>query len=605
MKNKAHILTLMLAVLLLTGCNQLDDTGVANNTPVEVSLSFSVSNGQQKNTTRQTNDVVQPNGSETFRGLQMLRAIPFAIDGNEVTGADRQKVFEPDGSSATTYPKYTDAKIRAQFYYINECSFAPGTNAVLAYAQAAKVYDDKDRNGSLVDGIVDRSQPASEIEFRLENILPNNNAPAAATLLAAYFTDIAKTSYTSAGDVTIKWSNTDNSKLKGLFMNFVGLGATDYQPLPSSAACAKASLADLYKELTTMGPIVGSNLEEQLRQELITKTTPASDGFPAAFPEEAKNYPASEGLPDGAAVIRWYDDGQQFKPETETSTLAGITSISRYAYPAELWFCANSKIKTSYSEVSTNDYSSATDWANLLADKYTASGTIFPDTKAAAITNPLQYAVAHLKIALKNVARTDPEVPATLKDSKEEDIVVGSTKFPLTGIIVGRQYPQDYNFTPRQPISDVDESFAYDHHMLDAGGNGIYLCEGTGTTNTVNTLLLQTPSDQKKKEVSVALEFENNSDQDFYGKNGIVYKGTKFYLLAKVNPADATAPSGMPESAQAQVLTRDYITTLTLKVASLREAYNVLPDLTSARLELGVEVVTKWEQATPTEISID
>jgi hypothetical protein len=91
-------------------------------------------------------------------------------------------------------------------------------------------------------------------------------------------------------------------------MNFVGLGATDYQPLPSSAACAKASLADLYKELTTMGPIVGSNLEEQLRQELITKTTPASDGFPAAFPEEAKNYPASEGLPDGAAVIRWYDD---------------------------------------------------------------------------------------------------------------------------------------------------------------------------------------------------------------------------------------------------------------------------------------------------------
>ena len=141
--------------------------------------------------------------------------------------------------------------------------------------------------------------------------------------------------------------------------------------------------------------------------------------------------------------------------------------------------------------------------------------------------------------------------------------------------------------------------------MLDAGGNGIYLCEGTGTTNTVNTLLLQTPSDQKKKEVSLALEFENNSDQDFYGKNGIVYKGTKFYLLTKVNPADATAPSGMPESAQAQVLTRDYITTLTLKVASLREAYNVLPDLTSARLELGVEVVTKWEQATPTEISID
>ena len=116
----------MLAVLLLTGCNQLDDTGVANNTPVEVSLSFSVSNAKQT-TTRQTSNVVQPNGSETFRGLQMLRAIPFAIDGNEVTGADRQKVFEPDGSSATTYPKYTDAKIRAQFYYINECSFAPGT----------------------------------------------------------------------------------------------------------------------------------------------------------------------------------------------------------------------------------------------------------------------------------------------------------------------------------------------------------------------------------------------------------------------------------------------------------------------------------------------
>jgi hypothetical protein len=96
------------------------------------------------------------------------------------------------------------------------------------------------------------------------------------------------------------------------------------------------------------------------------------------------------------------------------------------------------------------------------------------------------------------------------------------------------------------------------------------------------------------EEVTIALEFRNDSGTDFRGKGGVIYPGTKFYLMGKIDPTKGTTTD---ENARGRVFTQDYITTITTSVNSLANAYNVLPNMLGGRLELGVELTPNWIQA--------
>jgi hypothetical protein len=54
-----------------------------------------------------------------------------------------------------------------------------------------------------------------------------------------------------------------------------------------------------------------------------------------------------------------------------------------------------------------------------------------------------------------------------------------------------------------------------------------------------------------------------------------------------------------------RVFTQDQTTMVTLKVSGLAKAYNVMPNLLSPRLEIGVTLTTQWEQATPTTVIME
>ena len=53
------------------------------------------------------------------------------------------------------------------------------------------------------------------------------------------------------------------------------------------------------------------------------------------------------------------------------------------------------------------------------------------------------------------------------------------------------------------------------------------------------------------------------------------------------------------------MFTQDYTTTVNMRVTSLANAYNCMPDLLEPRLEIGVQLTTKWEQTTPTNIILN
>ena len=217
-------------------------------------------------------------------------------------------------------------------------------------------------------------------------------------------------------------------------------------------------------------------------------------------------------------------------------------------------------------------------------DYYNGSTAVNTNTKAVAVENPIQYGVGRLDLTLTTMS---PE----LRDAKNEEVSNTSmTTLPLTGVIIGGQHTVGFNMKPQGEQTDVDGRFIYEK-TVDASS---LATEGYKTS----TLVLQSYDNEK---VPVILEFENKTGQAFTGKDGTVYPNARFYLIALIDPADKKE---VGKDYTNRVFTQDYITTMSMRVTSLAKAYTCMPDLLAPRLEVGVQVVTKWIQATTTNVEL-
>lgn len=541
-----NILYGLLFCMILISCTTGDDVSQQEG-PQTTDLLLSVGNTEYL--TRQTSDIIQSEG-QPFRGLQGLLAIPFRTsNGNPVTVSDIPLISTASGDNGN--------RVSEEYFYYLHCDLMQGTNRVLVYGQAEKSENEEkatdSQNGKLETTLVDRMLPAN-IFFNLSQICKNTNIGEDAQALADYMTTIAKTD---------GWSTTSDSQLKVLYLQFIQADTQSTGLMAGSATNVKAYVADLKKQLQS----IGGELSEKIIANIDNDATIKSN-----------TYPASIGLPDGAAALKW--NNTEFFVRTQTTTIDNINAINRYAYPAELWYYVNSAIYTSSDEVDKNNYVGKT-WEQVLNTYYKGSHSVISSTKAVAVEESLQYGVGRLKMTLSEIA-------STLNDSKGQVLTdCDMEKFPLTGVIIGGQHTVGFDFKPKGTQSDVDARFIYDSEVGTAGTDGKW---------TVNTLVLQSYDGEK---VPVVLEFTNNSGYQFTGKDGIIYPGTKFYLIGQLDPTDKGA-----DNYAGRVFTQDYTTKVGMKVTSLANAYSCMPDLLAPRLEIGVEVTTDWIQSTTTNVML-
>lgn len=551
-------------MILFTGCSKDDELQQETEKPVVADITFTVSE-TTRSMTRMSAEVVQEEG-QAYRGIDMrnIVIVPFATAG-KVTVSDMPKAFKiGDGE------KPVDSRA---YYYYDNCVLMSGVNAFLCYGRAPKASDDKHVNGSLVETFPADMAPR-DIRFSLESI-SNLTAHATATALANYMTAIA----TAKGN-DIEWKDADetNATLGVMYLNFLNKtekGSGGGEPLPGSAANIKASTRALKSALNNLS--LSDPTDVAIREAVIS----AIDNYDDAW----DGFPASIGLPDGAAVIRW--SGTAFEPQLSTTTVADINGIDRYAYPPELYYYGNSRIYTSTIDKRKEKYTDRA-WTSILTDYEYTDGVVSPNTRSVAIKDPLQYGVAHVQIKL---IKTDN----ALADADDTNITVEDTSFPLTGILIGGQLPVGYDFTPTTSYptySEADMKFIYDNQLPT-----LYLSSSANAGQLTNTLVLQSYDNKK---VPVALEFINNSGVDFKGLNGIVQNQTKFYLVGEIDPV--VFKDDDRTEIRDRVFTQDYTTTLNMKVISLENAYNVIPNLLSPRLEMGIELEPKWVATTPDEI---
>lgn len=549
---------------MAVSCSSNDEPTFVAGQPVMVDFAYSFSSSANPSTTRLATEVVQPNNASTFRLPQMLRIFTMM-------GADpSESEFELDNPVEKSNPT-------ARFYYSNYCYISTGVDRCLVYGKPADMsnnvgVDTKVYNGAINESFPDIIATAEDIQninfslVPIYNKVENDNLviPDDASTLAGYLTEVANTD---------GWSDSENLAIQELRQKFLNRG----NDLPGSAASVKAwleALADAASSMKAIYPL-----------ESLLDVINANATAKAALITSSVTYPRSINLPDGAAALRWIDSEDAFKPQMYTTTLDDINTVSRFAYPASLYYFVNSGINTSvekvdYAAVYANATTSPekTAWEHVL-DHFTDGSRVEGTTRSVALTNPVQYAVGQLQVKVQASSET-------LKDNNDMDVTLG-TNFPLKGIIVGGQRPVDYVFKQTEN-TDTKVKFLYDS-QVESG------CK-LSTTSTLGcqTLVLQSYDGE---DVDIVLEFENdNDDLIFTGVNGCyVYPHTRFYLIGKI---PAIPVQDIVDDKDKRVFTKDYITTVNLKVTTLKKAYNLLPSLLTGHLELGIEV-SDWVAATP------
>lgn len=544
-----HLFSCLGLLLMLAACGSSDDieSTVSPDGPVsgdeqsKVSLAFSVSSTADQ--TRSSAAIAQVSG---FRGITTPTLLAFQVR-REVQKDDKAYPASVSGGGSQ------DGK-NAKFFFYNDFQLPIGTSALLVYAKATPV-NDKSVNGSTIASIPTSTTPAA-ITFSPDHIYSGTTVHADAQAIAEYLTTIANTT---------GWEGSSYDELR---QNFIGKGAVAPTLMAGSSASVNAYVAKLIVELNKSG-------DSQLKTDILTNIA----AKPEQLTDESKYYPASIGLPDGVAALKWDNDNKKFVFQT-TTTLKDVNSLNVFAYPAELCYYGNSQIKTSETLIGHTGYTSETDWKTTVLPNYTDGQIITSTTKSVAIEKPLQYGVARLDVALKakttkaTISEAEKDV---LKDADGNNVVVEATSFPLTGIIVGGQRRVGFNY---KPLSDSDpESMVYDSKVTNDSDNPIYLLPTEDDTNgkptfsaPVHTLLLQSWDGEDE---TIILEFENKSGTTFKGMDGLINPDTKFYLIGTI--LKPTEVAGQDQTKR--VFTQDYITTANVTIESLSQAYNAVPDL--------------------------
>ncbi len=518
----------MLSVLSLvfTGCKDYEADRLPDNTGEGVSLAFDVST--QPVHTRMSEDATKGDN----RGLSDLYLFPFDVKGKIGSGAVPLSGSVADMNWETfTYHRYRNRSV----------DIANGTASFLCYAKAA-ASEDKFVNGSVEATISNTSQP-SAISFSPVQIQKDVSAGESIQAIADYLTRVA---------------NAIPDEKRDFFYQFVNEG----RPVAASSA----------------------NVAEM--KEWV-KTWATSERLTLTLPDDIKitGYPESISLPDGAAVVKWNYSQEKFEPVTETTTEANVNTLSRFVYPAELYYYANSRIKTSATGDMKAHYNSYKEWADVLEQYENDNAVTDMSSRSVAIKDPLSYAVGRLQIGI--VAKS------VLEDAAGTTITLSSDEtFPLTAVLVAGQYQQKFDFTPKE---NSTEYIIYDKEV-----SGQSMGKGRNLSTTApaytNTLVLQS---KNQTDVRFALEFTNNSEQDIQTLNGRVLKRTKFYLVGTIE-----VPSGQTDDYKKRAFTKGYDTQGVVRISSLKDAYPYLPDLLEPRLEIGIKLIPNWIQSTTTNVPL-
>lgn len=504
------------------------------------------------------------------------------------------------------------------------------TNNFLFYAKNNITGATAAQKGSLTYNVSTTATKPSDITFSLNPVVISTDETTKVTTpettLAGYMNTIENTDNWS-GTVTTVTTDESYRGLSNAYQEFTRLSTRQ-----GSSAAILRQVQDLYR---VMAGISSNNsggvkdIADAVIANIGTAFTVSSGSGTSAVlaftstDNNVINFPANAGLPAGSAVLL-YDKsstataGSKFSyAGFRSSAIFGetpSTDMGNINTPAELVYYDNSPLRTSTQSLTESDFVSGTpaDWEDdskwTTLSKGWTTGTdaveVTTATRAVAMKYNIKYGVALLATQVKlgeGITSLTDNKAAIVNDGVATDQTdINGADLQLTGLIIGGQPASaNWQFLPA--------STSFNQTIYDPIAPEVLTTTGTAANYT----LVLDNYNSEVADVNIALEFLNNG-KDFYGRDGLIAQGQKFYLVGKLkgdatnatNSLPATWPAGIPQSGNARVFIQDFKTTAVFtidngstdpaRVPSLQNAYSVIPDLRSTQMVFGLSVNLTW-----------
>lgn len=465
-----------------------------------------------------------------------------------------------------------------------------GTTNMVLYTRASKKSNStsstpktKFQAGSLTNPyttFTDEAKPEiSELKFNLETIHSANDFATQGSAILNKLNAIAQTS-ASVGGETIEWSKIGEATtgtpeereiLKKLYDNFVTLTA-------GSEKSVIRAIEDLKAAVETQQLADFSKLTDAIKENC-TRTV-LNTGFPRTI-----------SLPDGAAVLTFNSENKTFTYKeviTGVTTGSNLVDHTKITYPSELAYFVSSPVRTSSIKDKLADLPDYNAWLNN-TETWTEYGNVVKgNTTLVVLKEPVQYGVACLESKIKcDKPSLEDNAKQIIKSTANNFLTVPEAGITVTGILVGGQ-PQgvEWNF---EPASDAK----FDHTIYDQNMNNGIAAKTTNYTNSNYTLVLDnknsSTTNATQSKVYVTVELENNMG-DFYGKEGLIPKGSRFYLVGELDPTNKTTTTAD------HVFVKDHTTVAKFTIKNLQNAYNHIPDMRTSKINVGLAVDLSWQE---------
>lgn len=585
-----------------TGGSGMGGQVVKTQFAINIPYGGNSSTNQAKKVTRMTDEMTQQSG-KPFRGISDIVLLTF--NGNPSTAGNTEATSIIDiGTDGNAYAQDEYRKL------YRDIEIPVGTSHMLFYGRATKKSDATDFQAGKITDKGDK-----KTEKTLENIshelTPINSTAdfttdADAGKIINALNAIANANVTE-GTEKYTWASigTETTLPSWLTENEKKFLAARYNEFTHLKAGSKTSVVEFIKNLQTA--LVGETgettipAERKLTKEIYDKCVAALTAIGSI------DFPGKFNLPDGVASLSWIDGESKFAYNAPNNVIIGTGNSINYqkiCYPAELSYFVNTTTMVSDKDMSNlSEFPAYNDWTNPTGANWNGKSferkAVENTTRTVGLKDPVQYSVA----VLKSTVRCDA---ATLKDNakqagsfdEDQQISVPTDGFKVTGILIGGQPASvDWKYEPKA----TGESFAntiYDNVM---NGAPMYAKNEASASNANYTLVFDNKKSDTQSPVYVTIELENNSGQAFYGKDGIIQKDTKFYLVGQLNPNKTGLTN--PNSVN-RVFVQDYVTTANFNITTLKEAYNCIPDLRTSGINVGLAVDLSWKSGITFDVEI-
>ena len=537
----------------------------------------------------------QNTGDNSTNFLGMVNTQMYAFKGEpDPTGYATSVKAIPIGDAA-------DASSKDEWRNVyRDIAIPVGTKNLLLYARANKNSKTNFQAGSLSNPYASTTTAdatdLSDLNFALTEVNKDKDFSTEGADILKALNLVANTSVTEPGTTTtVKWSEIDNSNLgttnerealKERYKKFIALTS-------GSANSVKLLIGNLKNVINGSSSLESEKL---MANAIVTNCTNALENLKNSA---AKDFPRNLLLPDGVAKVKWNDINKAFEYVNVNSTVStgNLINYTTITYPSELAYYVSSPVKVSSNEITAvNDLPDYNNWIGNTADWSSYGDAVESSTRFVALQKPVLYGVASLKSTVKCASNTLID-NAKDKGQHESDnsITVDDTSFPITGILIGGQPKQvGWNFEAANTVTTNE--FKYTIYDCDMNKGTNLTAAVTGTAEPNYTLVLDNKDNSgatSQNKVYITIELENNAS-DFFGAEGLIPKGSKFYMVGELDPYASGITQPTSETL-GHVFVKDHTTIANFTIKSLKKAYNHIPDMRSSKYNVGLAVDLSWK----------